>query len=231
MSKKATFLENIKRDSLHCCRVFSRYRWINKPENVASTYASFWGKRSHQAAKIWAKIVTVAAIKRRVQKNRRRKNKDLIKTSSVGGRRRKSDLQHWTIRTMAKRPPGLHSSQRNSRRGPRKKERKDLSNPFNISDTHKCFVRMIHSKAWENHVRRCNTPKWELPSIPPTSSKNPPQREKTETETKLASKRTNAQGENGKVEIKVLPKLHTVYHAEKGSSLSLTTGLESILWK
>lgn len=64
---------------------------------------------------------------------------------------------------------------------------------------------------------------------PPTSSKNPPQREKTETETKLASKRTNAQGENGKVEIKVLPKLHTVYHAEKGSSLSLTTGLESIL--
>lgn len=68
---------------------------------------------------------------------------------------------------MAKRPPGLHLSQRNSRRGPRKKERKDLSNPFNISDTHKCFVRMIHSKAWENHVRRCNTPKWELPSIPP----------------------------------------------------------------
>lgn len=64
---------------------------------------------------------------------------------------------------------------------------------------------------------------------PPTSSKNPPQREKTETETKLASKRTNAQGENGKVEIKVLPKLHTVYHAERGSSLSLTTGLESIL--
>lgn len=125
------------------------------------------GKRSHQAAKIWAKNVTVAAIKRRVQKNRRRKNKDLIKTSSVGGRQRKSDLQHWTIRTMAKRPPGLHLSQRNSRRGPRKKERKDLSNPFNISDTHKCFVRTIHSKAWENHVRRCNTPKWELPSIPP----------------------------------------------------------------
>lgn len=67
------------------------------------------------------------------------------------------------------------------------------------------------------------------PPSPPTSSKNPPQREKTETETKLAKKRTNAQGENGKVEIKVLPKLHTVYHAEKGSSLSLTTGLESIL--
>lgn len=30
MSKKATFLENIKRDSLHCCRVFGRDEKINQ---------------------------------------------------------------------------------------------------------------------------------------------------------------------------------------------------------